>query len=198
MNERMTESARPQRHPSRAPPAGRALAARLRGAARGVAGVRPGRCAAGADRAEPERRFRAGLRLRLAHHPDAEGVAADAVAGDRPAHRAGDRQLRGHRRRRAAGRRSPEADRLRLGSRHPAVHGAAPAADHVGGDLDADAGRQRHFRFLCRGRRCAASRRGTASCRRRRCARADHQGAERAGRRCGSRSFAPISCGCAA
>ena len=84
--------------------------------------------AAGADRANQQRRIRPGLRQRLAHRSDAEGVAADAVARDRadapnrrsPSTRASSRA--------AAGRQVPPVDRLRLGNRHPSVVRVAPAA----------------------------------------------------------------------
>ncbi len=96
-----------------------------------------------------QRRFRPGLRLRLAHHPDAEVVAADAVARDRADHRTSDRAIRGDRARggwprgaaeRSAAARPPPSER----------RAAAPTADRRRRSR-APCRRDRHFRFLCRG-----------------------------------------------
>ena len=94
-----------------------------------------------------------GVRLRLAHHPHAEGLAADARAGDRAAHRDGDRALRaggGERRLAAgAGERSPAHRRAQSGR-----HRAAPAAEARGRSRPGR-GRERRLRFLCRDRGAA-------------------------------------------
>ena len=118
--------------------------------------------AAGADRPDPARRFRPGLRFRLAHHPDAEGVAADAVARDRAAHR--DRRSAQYEAIVARGGwpEVPPTDRLRLGNRHPSVVGAAPAADRGAATSTPTPARPTSSIPTSR-RRCAASRRATAS-----------------------------------
>ena len=78
-----------------------------------------------------------GFDSRLAHHPDAEGLAADALAGDRAAHRARDRALRADR---GGGGwpTVPPIDRLRLGARNPAVV-PLRARLKLAGDLDPSA-----------------------------------------------------------
>ncbi len=127
-------------------------------------------------------RIRPGLRLRLAHHPDAEGVAADAVAGDRADDRAGDRP---DTRRSSARGGWPHGPAGRAAAaRQPACRASWRLRQRLarGRRSRRRLRRDRRLRFLRRGR--GAPLPGAPRHHRRRgVARADLQGAQRSGRR---------------
>ena len=86
-----------------------------------------------------QQRHRAGVRRRLAHHPDAEGLAADAVA--RRTSQTTEAAIARYEQIVAAGGwpQVPPIDRLRLGTRIPACVAAAPTRLKLAGDLDPSA-----------------------------------------------------------
>ena len=104
---------------------------------------------AGADRPEPAARARPGFRQRLAHHPYAEGLAADAVAVDRGHHRPGDRPIRKHPRKRRLAEGS--ADRPAAARQPPPERGAAAQAADRRRRSRSQCRHHRYLRFLCRG-----------------------------------------------
>ena len=124
---------------------------RIGGAGGLCRGCRP-RCA---DRRHPARRVRPGFRRCLPHHPHAESLGADCLDGDRADDREGDRPLcRDRRPRRLAA----SSFRRRVAPwRSPSERAVAARPPGRLRRHRPERGRQRHLRFLRRGRGAALS-----------------------------------------